>query len=317
MSATLVHSVAVMGTVVSFEVVGHDADEAQRAARQQAVDRAVDWFTYIEAACSRFDPTSELRRLVAGVGAPTVVSELLFEAVQFALAVADATDGAFDPTVGRCMEARGFDREHRTGALVATPHSDAHASWRDVELDDAARTITLRRPLVLDLGAVAKGLAIDMAVRELVPFTDFAINAGGDLWLGGHNARGDAWTIGIRHPRDPARTVETVTVSNGAVCTSGDYERRSPSDTTQHHIVDPRAGASPAALASVTVTAPSAMVADALGTAAFVLGPEQGIALLERHGVDGVCFTPALERFATAGFRSTHASLDGAFVSHA
>jgi thiamine biosynthesis lipoprotein len=219
------------------------------------------------------------------------------------------------------MEARGFDREHRTGAVVATPLADADATWRDVILDDQARTIMLRRALVLDLGAVAKGLAIDMAARELVPFTDFAINAGGDLWLGGHNSRGEPWTIGIRHPRDAERTVETVTVSNGAVCTSGDYERRSPADAAQHHIVDPRVdsrgSASPVELASVTVTAPSAMVADALGTAAFVLGPEQGIALLERHGVDGVCFTPALERFATAGFRSTHAPSDGALVSHA
>lgn len=317
MSSSLVHSVAVMGTVVSFEIVGHDADEAQREARRLAVARAADWFTCIEAACSRFDPTSELRRLITNVGTPTVVSEPLFEAVQFALAVADATDGAFDPTVGQRMEARGFDREHRTGTVVATPPVNAGATWRDVVLDDQARTIMLRCALVLDLGAVAKGLAIDMAARELVPFTDFAINAGGDLWLGGHNARGEPWRVGIRHPRDPGRTVETVTVSNGAVCTSGDYERRSPADASQHHIVDPRDGVSPEALASVTVTAPSAMVADALGTAAFVLGPEQGIALLKRHGVDGVCFTPALERFATTGFRSTQATPDGALVSHA
>ena len=68
-----------------------------------------------------------------------------------------------------------------------------------------------------------------------------------------------------------------------------------------HHILDPRTGVSAMALASASVVAPTAMVADALATAAFVLGPVDGLALLERHGVDGLLVTPALERFTTAG----------------
>jgi thiamine biosynthesis lipoprotein len=84
-------------------------------------------------------------------------------------------------------------------------------------------------------------------------------------------------------------------VSDKAVCTSGDYERGD-------HIVDPRAGTSPAAIASVTVVAPTAMLADALGTAAFVLGPVEGIGLLTRHGVEGLIVTAALERHETAGW---------------
>ena len=74
-------------------------------------------------------------------------------------------------------------------------------SYRDVRLDPDRKTITLLRPLILDLGAVAKGLAIDLAARELRPFENFAVDAGGDLYLGGCSANGEPWSIGIRHPR--------------------------------------------------------------------------------------------------------------------
>jgi thiamine biosynthesis lipoprotein len=152
---------------------------------------------------------------------------------------------------------------------------------------------------VLDLGAVAKGLAIDMAARELRPFGDFAIDAGGDLYLAGCNAEGEPWSVGIRHPRQPGAVLETLRVSGVAVCTSGDYERPAVR-AGGHHIMDPRAGRPVDGLASVTVVAPTAIVGDALATAAFVLGRTAGPALLERHGVDGLFVTPDLERMATA-----------------
>jgi thiamine biosynthesis lipoprotein len=152
----------------------------------------------------------------------------------------------------------------------------------------------LTRPLLLDLGAVAKGLAVDMAAKELEPLGSFTIDAGGDLYLGGRNAEGAPWSVGIRHPRDPDGLIAALRVCDGAVCTSGDYERPS-------HILDPRRGTPAAALASVTVVAPSAMVADALGTAAFVLGPERGLELLERQRVGALLVTPSLERITTRG----------------
>ena len=88
--------------------------------------------------------------------------------------------------------------------------SDAAVTYRDVALDPAGRTITLRRPLLLDLGAVAKGLAIDLAARELSPLNDFAIDAGGDLCVAGYNAAGQPWSIGIRHPREDRQLIERV-----------------------------------------------------------------------------------------------------------
>jgi thiamine biosynthesis lipoprotein len=282
-----------MGTLVTIHVVRTNPEV------DAAIDRAFGWFQEIEARCTRFIPNSELMQLTAQAGVPVPASAILFQAVQFALMVAEESGGAFDPTVGHRMEARGFNREHRTGEIVRTaitPDDDVDndVSYRDVQLDPDRRTILLRRPLTLDLGAVAKGLAVDTAARELEPFKDFAIDAGGDLYLGGLNPQGTPWTVGIRHPRQDQAMIESLRVSNQAVCTSGDYERRT-------HILDPRTKTPSDTVASATVVASGAMLADALATAAFVLGPEEGIDLLTRLGVEGLIVTPDLKRYETRG----------------
>jgi thiamine biosynthesis lipoprotein len=286
----------VMGTLVTIDVVRSSgcADDAA------AIERAFEWFYEIEQRCTRFNPDSELMQLCACSGVAAPVSTILYEAVRFALMLAEETGGAFDPAVGHRMELRGFNREHRTGEMVHSPiASNDDVSFRDIALDADRKTILLRRPLTLDLGAVAKGLAIDMASRELAPFRDFAIDAGGDLYMGGSNRQNTAWQVGIRHPRREGEIMAALRVSNQAVCTSGDYERRLPDG--RHHILDPRTGESPDAVASATVIAPGAMLADGLATAAFVLGPAQGIALLNRIGVEGLIVTSDLRRYETQG----------------
>ena len=298
----MIRTVALMGTFVTIHVVARGTDRQHAIEREAGIERAFEWFHRVERCCTRFDGESDVMRLTSQIGVPVPVSAMLFEAVQFALAVAAESGGAFDPTVGHSMETRGFNREHRTGQVIRTAlDASGPVSYRDVHLDPEHKTITLRRPLILDLGAVAKGLAIDMAARELQPFQDFAIDAGGDLYLGGCSPDGNPWSVGIRHPRTDQELVDALQVSNVAVCTSGDYERRIPGDDDGHHILDPRTGSSANAVSSATVVAPTAMVADALATAAFVLGPADGIQLLERQGVDGLIVSPTMERFSTRG----------------
>ena len=284
-----VRSEVAMGTVVTINVVREGADV------DTAMNRAFRWFHEIEERCTRFKPQSELMQLTAKAGVPVPASAILFEAVRFALLVAEESGGAFDPTIGQQMEAHGFNREHRSGEIVrSAAAADDDISYRDVELDMEQRTIILRRPLTLDLGAVAKGLAVDTAARELQPLRDFSIDAGGDLYLGGTNAKGEPWLVGIRHPRRDGELIDCLRVTDQAVCTSGDYERG-------QHILDPRSAGTSGTVASATVVAPGAMLADALATAAFVLGPEEGIEFLNRMGVDGLIVTPELERYETRG----------------
>jgi len=296
------HTIAAMGTVVTIQVVQKDEAPGRASDSEAAVDRALDWFRQVEACCSRFDARSEVSRLAGTVGVAVPVSDMLFEAVRFALAVAADSGGAFDPTVGHTMAARGFNRHYQTGEIIdAATGADRQARYTDVELDTGRRTITLHRSLMLDLGAVAKGLAIDMAARELQPFGDFAIDAGGDLYFAGRNVDGQLWVAGIRHPRDPARLLATVRLSDAALCTSGDYERR-VEPGGGHHLMDARTGASADRTASATVMAPTAMAADAFATAAFVLGPDEGIRWLQRQDVEGLIVSPALECRTTPGF---------------
>jgi len=275
-----------MGTLVTIHVARPGLDEA--------VERAFQWFYDVERRCTRFDPKSELMRLSAQAGTAVKASDMLFETVRFALEVAKESGGAFDPTVGHRMEARGYNREHRTRETVHSGlEPEAQVSYRDVAIDVPEKTITLRRPLVIDLGGVAKGLAIDMAAQELKRVTgDFTIDAGGDLYLGGRNPKGEPWSVGIRHPRIDGQLIDRVYASDEAVCTSGDYERG-------QHVIDPRTGKPATAVASATVMAPSAMLADAAATAVFVLGPAEGIAFLRRLELKGIIYTPELERYET------------------
>ncbi len=302
MATDLVRSVVLMDTVISMRAVRAPSDEAF----DERTEHALDWFREVERVCSRFDPRSEVMQLTARVGEDVEVGPLLFETIAFAMDVARESDGAFDPTVGYAMESLGFNRHYTTGHRIVTPiEQRERPTYRDVMLDVGRHTVRLSKPLVLDLGAVAKGLAIDLAARELRPLGDFSIDAGGDVYVAGRNERGDPWRIGVRHPRREGEMLAVLRVADVAVCTSGDYERRSTGGDGGHHILDPRTDRSASDVTSATVVAQNAMLADALSTAAFVLGPERGLALLERFDVDGMlvtrnetCFsTPSLARY--------------------
>jgi thiamine biosynthesis lipoprotein len=206
--------------------------------------------------------------------------------------LAEQTDGAFDPTIGASMEQLGFNTNYKTGEKIHTAVDARPATFRDVRLDRRARTVLLRKSLILDLNAVAKGLAIDLAANELANFEGFSIEAGGDLFVHGHNAASEPWRIGIQHPRADGLMAQTLDLTDSAVCTSGDYERRAGADYGDSHILDARTGRPVTDLASVTVVAPTAMAADGLSTAAMILGRERGLQFLEEQGVGGLLMAP-------------------------
>src|SRR5690348_13730182 len=142
----VVHTRSAMSTVISLQIVGRSGGD--RDDRAEAAKRAAAWFDDVEQACSRFDPASEVSVLGETVDTAVAVSPILFETTRVALAVAEESGGAFDPTVGRTMLARGFNREDRTGAVLATRSAGAsRATYRDVHLDEQNRTIMLSCPL--------------------------------------------------------------------------------------------------------------------------------------------------------------------------
>lgn len=285
-----------MDTVVDIQV----ATERPKEEAEAAIERAFSAFRKVEDACSRFHPDSELMRACRRIGVPVPVGPYLFEPLRFAMELADWTNGVFDPTVGGTMEKFGFNRRYLTGDIADNP-ADASAVYQDVELDVHNRTLLLRKPTVIDLGAVAKGFAIDLAVRELSPFERFIVNAGGDLFAGGADGRYNVWNVGIRHPERRDESIQTVDISNEAICTSGSYERISAAADGVHHIVDPRTKRSPNVWVSCSVIAPYAMLADAFSTAAFLLGKEEALSLLEQAELRGVLVKPDLRIVKVGG----------------
>lgn len=272
-----------MSTTVSVQIVGAHPNADALAAE------ALDWFRVVESTCSRFDASSELSQLCGTAPAWMTVSPLLFEVLRVALAVAEASHGAFDPTLGAALQTMGFDTHWQTGDRCVTVTRDQRADWRDVSLDEATGRVRLHRALQLDLGAVAKGFALDLAARAMSGVADCCLVAGGDLLCRGTNARGRAWRTAVVHPLATDRSAGTLEVHapEYAICTSGGYARRT---ARGHHLLDPRQPGAPSAdsLASATVIAPQAAIADALATAAFVLGLEDARTLLESQGVDAV-----------------------------
>jgi FAD:protein FMN transferase len=264
-----------MDTVVTIRL----AVPATSAAEfEPLVEQAFDWFDAVEAACSRFAPGSEVRELATKVGEPVALSPILLAALTVAMQVAEHTDGAFDPTIGHTLAAAGFDRDYRTGEPVAGLSDvfpglseEDMGTIEDLHLDPAAGTVVLDRPLLLDLGAVAKGLAIDLAAQELLTLPGATIDAGGDAYLHGTDLAGRGWRTGVADPHRPGELITELTLSDLAVATSGDYAR--PGQLlARHQPADPLAG--------VTVLAPTAMASDALSTAVLLLGVREGLALL-------------------------------------
>ena len=163
----------------------------------------------------------------------------------------------------------------------------ALAEQARVESDGA---FDVRRPgpdgtLLLDPSGVVKGWAVQRAADAMdLPATDLCLSAGGDLVCRTRVPGSEGWRIGVEDPRDPSRLVATIPVRNGAVATSGLAHRGA-------HIVDPRTGATPTALASVTVVGPDLTWADIDATAAFALGDE-GLDWLRARGRTGLVVRP-------------------------
>lgn len=287
-----------MDTVVSI-VLAVPATAA--SARDEPVRRAFGWFAAVEAVCSRFDPASEVSRLAAEPGRPQRVSPMLLEILRLAWAVAEASAGAFNPAVGGLMEARGYDRDYRTGkhrrfggghGVVA--EGDV-LSYRDIVLDEGTGTVCLRRPLLLDLGAVAKGVAIDLAARELAGAPGLAIDAGGDVYVRGTRLGGRPWRVAIAGIRRAEGFLRELEPGDGAVATSGE-SARGP------HILA-GTGNADTVPAAVSVLAPNAALADALSTAAFAAGAVRGRVLLEATGdVEGLFVSRSGQVSTTSGF---------------
>jgi thiamine biosynthesis lipoprotein len=252
-------------------------------------------FEALHRALTRFDAGSELSALNAGAAEERAASATLMRAVGAALWAARASDGLVDPTILDALEDAGYagsrDGEPPMGladALAAAPARRPAAPrpgarWREIALDGARRTVRLPAGVRLDLGGSAKGLAADLAADMLFGHDAYAVDAGGDIRVGGTSAVPRA--VHVRHPlRD--EVAHSFTLAAGAVATSGLQTRiwRTPGGVA-HHLIDPARGV-PAwtGVIQATALAPSALHAETLAKTALLRGPVAGAEVLAHHG---------------------------------
>jgi FAD:protein FMN transferase len=271
-----------MGTTVSVLLPEQQAEAGSAAVR--------DLFVRWEGMLSRFLPESELASLNRHAGQPLVVSPLLYEVIATALKAAQATEGLYDPTLLRHLVALGYDRSFATlppqlPAAAALPGPGG--GGRRIAVDHRHRRVTLPAGVGLDLGGIAKGMAVDAAVSclRMLGADAALVNAGGDLAVHGCLPGGTAWPVLVEGRPAP----QEHHLGRGALATSGIARRHwQQGQQRRHHLLDPRTGLpAQSGLWAVTVVAARCVQAEVAATAAFVLGPEEGARFLQERGLAG------------------------------
>ncbi len=273
-----------MGTRFRILVYAPDRDMADRAVRD-----AFARIASLNATMSDYDPTSELMRLCTRAGGPPVpVSAELFFVLSRAQEVSRQSDGAFDVTVGPVVRLwRKARKQKKLPDTEKLAEARALVGWRNVRLDEKARTVQLLKPgMLLDLGGIAKGYAADEALTVLHKhgLGRALVAAGGDIAVSGPPPGAEGWKVAIA-PLPGEKDAGRLVLRDAAVSTSGDAEQFVEIDGKRYsHIVDPRTGIGLVGRMSVTVVAKKGIDSDSLTKVAAVLGPEKGMKIIESRG---------------------------------
>jgi len=276
-----------MGTHLGFAAYTNPNVDAAKA--KELFQKAIDEIKRIEFVMTTWRPDSELSRVNAAAGKGAVeVSDETLRVVKEAIHTSEISEGTFDITFESLHGLWKFDQD-------LDPHPPKAdelkkklplVNFHHIKIDDAKKTIALDKEGVkISLGGIAKGYAVDKAaaVLEAGGLQSFYVQAGGDLYARGKKPDGADWSAGIRDPRSAKGAYFAVLpLSDHAFSTAGDYERSYIVDGKRyHHIIDPRTGYPATACRSVTIWAKSALIADSIDDAVFILGPAKGMKLVE------------------------------------
>jgi len=281
-----------MGTVVEITLVGSDDARLNAAA-----EAAFDEIKRLEGLMSHYKDDSDVAKVnrTAGKEAVTISKETM-DVIDASLKVSQITNGTFDITMGVLGKVWHFTKDDK-GEL--TPPSAEEVKkllplidYRQIMIDKQNNTVKLaKQGMQINLGGIAKGYIIGKAAEVLKKngIKKGIVHAGGDMVVF-NEKDSPPWLIGIQTPRNKDKIIGTLKVSHAAIATSGDYERFFIKDGTRyHHIMDPSTGFPANKCRGVTIVAKDSTLADALSTAVFVMGPDDGMKLIETlPDVDGL-----------------------------
>jgi len=285
---------------------------ADEAGAEASFGEVFDEFERLENMMSVWRDGSDLLRLNRAAGDhPVPVAPEMIEVLTQARQISDWTGGKFDVTFGALSGLWKFDQDQdnvvpdMTEVRRRLPLID----YRALEIDARAGTAFLaRKGMSAHLGGIGKGYAMDrgIAILRNRGLRNFLIQAGGDMYVAGLKDH-KPWRLGIQDPRGPAdHPFAELDLSDGTFSTSGDYERFFIRNGRRyHHILDPATGEPSRGCRSVTIVANQAVLADGLSTGVFLLGPETGMALIERlPDVEGVIVSDRNEVLISSGLKS-------------
>ena len=287
-----------LGTNVSLTVFHED-----RQAAETALTAAFKELDRVEDLMSLYRGDSELSRLNRAGRLDNPHPDLV-AVLERATTLSATTDGAFDITVQPLWEV------HYRHSQAGTRPDEAEVrealskvGWQRVQVG-ADRIRLQGQGTAITLNGIAQGFAADQVGKVLAGHgIQHALVDTGEIGTIGNHARKDAWSVGIKHPRANDQLLCLAALKGRCLATSGDYETRFSNDFSQHHLLDPRTGYSPTELSSVSVVAATALEADALSTAVFLLGQGAGRQLIESmDGVEALFVTKDGNRSRTSGF---------------
>lgn len=278
-----------MGTRVQVEIA--HTDEARARA---IIDQVMAEMHRVDHAFSPYKDTSEISKVNREAGSGWVsISDEMLDLLTKSRQISELTEGAFDITYASI--GRYYDYREGQAPDDETVAKAIHAiDYQHIELQ--GNRVRFKHPAVyIDLGGIAKGHAVDRGYAILLAngITEGSVAAGGDSRILGDRL-GKPWNVGVQHPRDPDKMAVLLPLIDTAVSTSGDYERYFERDGVRyHHILDPNTGRSAEGSWSVTILGPETTFTDGLSTSVFVLGPEKGMALVNRlPGIDAIIIDP-------------------------
>jgi thiamine biosynthesis lipoprotein len=280
----------VMGTFARVVAVAKDSGTAQKC-----IQAALAEIRCVDELMSDFKSDSEIGRANAEAAEhPVQVGESTFEVLRRSVEFSKLTGGAFDVTVGPLVDL--FRTAKKTGAAPAEEQiaqAKTKVGFEKLELDDQNRTVRFSvKGMRLDLGAIAKGYAVDKAIEaaQRCGVLGAMVDIGGNIRCFGTPPRGrDHWLIGVQDPNSALEGIGagglllTLKVADASIATSGDYQQFALIAGKRYsHILDPHTGTSAEGLSSVTIITDNATDADALSTAVSVMGMDMGLALIEK-----------------------------------
>ena len=284
---------------------------ADESAAKAAFDEVFAEFARLEQLMSTWIPTSDVSHANREAGVrPVPASADVLEVLKAARQMSEWTGGKFDVTFGALAGLWKFDHDQDNVLpdMREVRRRLPLVDYRAIQIDDAAGTVFLaRKAMSMHLGGIGKGYAIDRAAAILRRrgLRDFMVQSGGDIYVAGLKDR-RPWRLAIQDPRGAAdRIFAELDLSDGTFSTSGDYERSFMKNGRRyHHILDPSTGEPARGTRSVTIVSNLAVFADGLSTGVFVMGPDAGMALIERlPDVEGVIVSDKNAVLISSGLR--------------